>query len=46
MPFLGYNKKDLTEGQGDNRYAFFRIPEGCNYVVVDIGKMTIVFDKR
>lgn len=38
--------EDLTEGQGDNRYAFFRIPEGCNYVVVDIGKMTVVFDKR
>ena len=36
----------LSEGQLHNRYAFFRIPEGCNYVVVDIGKKTVVFDKK
>lgn len=41
------NKSEtIVGGQGDNRYARFRIPEGCNYVVVDIGKMTVVFDKR
>lgn len=41
------NKSEtIAGGQGDNRYAFFRIPEGCNYVVVDIEKMTVVFDKR
>ena len=38
------NKSEtIAGGQGDNRYAFFRIPEGCNYVVVDIEKMTVVY---
>lgn len=36
----------LVEGQGHNRYAFFLIPEGTNFVVVDIEKLTVVFDKR
>ncbi len=40
------NKETLTEGQSHNRYAYFRIPENCNYVEVDIEKMTVVFDKR
>ena len=36
----------LVEGQGDNRYAYFIIPEGCNYVEVDIANLTVVFDTR
>ena len=36
----------LVEGQGDNRYAYFIIPEGCNYVEVDIENLTVVFDTR
>lgn len=31
-------------GQADNRYAYFLIPEGCNYVVVDIENNTVLFD--
>jgi len=31
-------------GQGNNRYAYFLIPEGCNYVVVDIENNTVLFD--
>lgn len=38
--------QELVAGQGDNRYAYFIIPEGCNYVEVDIAKMTVVFDVR
>ncbi|MCM1452149.1 MAG: SusE domain-containing protein [Clostridium sp.] len=38
MPILG--------GQGDNRYAYFVIPEGCNYVVLDIENGTVVFDVK
>ena len=34
------------EGQGDNRYAYFKIPENINFVVVDIEKMTVVFDYK
>lgn len=36
----------LKAGQSDNRYAYFVIPEGCNYIVVDIDKLTVVFDKK
>ena len=36
----------LVEGQGDNRYAYFIIPENCNYVEVDIENLTVVFDNR
>ena len=36
----------LVAGQGDNRYAFFCIPEGCNFVVVDIRNLTVVFDQK
>lgn len=36
----------LVAGQGDNRYAYFIIPEGCNYVEVDIANLTVVFDTR
>lgn len=31
-------------GQSDNRYAYFLIPEGCNYVVVDVENNTVLFD--
>ena len=37
---------ELVEGQDDNRFAYFIIPEGCNYVEVDIEKKTVVFDVR
>ncbi len=37
---------DLVEGQGHNRYAFFRIPEGCNYVEVNIETLKVTFDAR
>ena len=33
-------------GQSDNRYALFLIPEGANYVEVDIQNLTVLFDKR
>lgn len=34
---------ELVEGQSDNRYAYFNIPEGCNHVVVDTRNMTVTF---
>lgn len=36
----------LVEGQGDNRYAYFIIPENVNYVEVDIENLTVIFDNR
>ena len=33
-------------GQSDNRYAYFLIPEGCNYIELDIQNLTVLFDKR
>ena len=42
---LGKEEK-IVAGQSDNRYAFFIIPEGCNFVVVNIDKNTVTFDKR
>lgn len=36
----------LVAGQSDNRYAYFCVPEGCNFVVVDIEKLTVTFDKK
>lgn len=44
-PVLG-EKQTVVGGQGDNRYAYFIIPENCNYVCVDIADMTVVFDKK
>ena len=38
--------EELVEGQLDNRFAYFIIPEGCNYVEVDIANLTVVFDTR
>lgn len=37
---------NLVAGQSHNRYAYFIIPEGCNYIEVNIDKLTVVFDKR
>lgn len=36
----------LVQGQGDNRYAYFLIPEGTNYVVVDIENLTVLFNNK
>lgn len=36
----------LVAGQSDNRYAYFIIPDGCNFVVVDIENLTVKFDKK
>ncbi|NDV79173.1 SusE domain-containing protein [Dysgonomonas sp. 511] len=36
----------LYEGQLDNRYSYFRIPENTNYIMVDIEKLVIVFDNK
>ena len=36
----------LVAGQSDNRYAYFIIPDECNYVEVNIDKLTVVFDKK
>ena len=44
-PALG-EVSGIVGGQSHNRYAYFVIPEECNYVEVDIDKMTVVFDKR
>lgn len=33
-------------GQSHNRYAYFLIPEGCNFVVVDIENNTVLFDVK
>lgn len=44
-PALG-EKSTIVGGQGNNRYAFFIIPENCNYVCVDIKNMTVVFDVK
>lgn len=33
-------------GQLDNRYALFEIPEGANYVEVDIDNLTVVFKAK
>ena len=36
----------VVAGQSDNRYALFLIPEGANYVEVDVQNLTVLFDKR
>lgn len=36
----------LVEGQGDNRYAYFIIPQTTNYVEVDVENLTVVFDHK
>lgn len=36
----------LKPGQSDNRYAWFFIPEGANYIMVNIETLDIVIDKK
>lgn len=36
----------LVQGQSDNRYAYFCVPDNCNYVVVDIENLTVLFDHK
>lgn len=36
--------ENAVTGQANNRYAYFLIPEGCNYVVVDVENNTVLFD--
>lgn len=38
--------ENAVVGQSNNRYAYFLIPEGCNFVVVDLEKNTVLFDKK
>ena len=38
-PALG-ETVDGIGGQGDHRYSYFVIPEGCNFVIVDISEMS------
>jgi hypothetical protein len=42
---LGVEEK-MVEGQSHNRYAYFIIPEGCNFVVVNVRNNTVLFDKK
>lgn len=37
---------DMKAGQSDNRYGWFHIPEGANYIMVNIETLKIVIDKR
>lgn len=37
---------ELVEGQDDNRYAYFIIPENTNYVMVDIENLKVIFDHK
>ena len=42
-----YKKEQpIVEGQLHNRYAFFSIPVGTNYIELDIKKLTVIFDKK
>ncbi len=34
------------EGQSDNRYSYFLVPEKTNYIVVNIEKQTVVFGNK
>lgn len=47
--YLNVNLGDILElvpGQSDNRYAYFCVPENCNFVVVDIENLTVLFDHK
>lgn len=37
---------ELVEGQKDNRYAYFCVPENCTFIVVDIEKKTVFFGNK
>ena len=42
-----YNQKQtVVGGQANNRYAFFSVPVGVNYIELDIKELTVFFDKR
>lgn len=42
-----YKKEQgLVEGQSHNRYAFFSVPVGVNYIELNIKNLTVVFDKK
>lgn len=43
-PVQNGEEHTLVAGQSDNRYAYFCVPENCNYVVVDIENLTVLFD--
>ncbi len=36
----------IVGGQANNRYSYFIIPVGCNYVEVDIQNLTVVFKQK
>ncbi|MCH4147604.1 MAG: SusE domain-containing protein [Prevotella sp.] len=36
----------LVAGQSDNRFAYFIIPENCNFIVVDIKNLVVKFDHK
>ena len=36
----------LVAGQSDNRYAYFIIPQNCNYIEIDIENLTVIFDNK
>lgn len=47
--YLNVNLGDVLElvpGQSDNRYAYFCVPENCNFIVVDIENRTVRFDHK
>lgn len=46
LPVVMDEEMQLKPGQGDNRYAYFCVPENCNFVVVDIEKLTVVFSNK
>ena len=42
-----YNQKQtVVGGQANNRYAFFSVPVGVNYIELNIKELTVFFDKR
>lgn len=46
LPVTNGETYTLVEGQSDNRYAYFCVPENCNYVVVDIENLTVTFANK
>lgn len=46
LPVTLGEEMQLVAGQSDNRYAYFCVPENCNYVVVDIDKLTVTFSNK
>lgn len=46
LPVVLGEQMTLVAGQSDNRYAYFCVPENCNFVVVDIENLTVIFDNK